>query len=88
MQAACSHDGRVEKLILIFLAEESSCVDWWFWSRITGTEWWNYISMQAWDDNQWTQNFYLPRAVLRACRSPAVPRYAVETVQKWVTLAI
>ncbi|XP_065438119.1 uncharacterized protein LOC135981036 [Chrysemys picta bellii] len=67
-----------------------------FWARETSTEWWDHIIMEAWDDEQWLQNFRMRKATFMGLCEALAPTLrrkdtrlrAALPVEKWVAIAI
>ncbi|XP_065438549.1 uncharacterized protein LOC135981209 [Chrysemys picta bellii] len=48
--------------LLVAFMDMLTTVERCFWARETSTEWWDHIVLQAWDDEQWLQNFRMRKA--------------------------
>lgn len=52
---------QLMQLLPAAIIADSPYVDWHFWSRVSSTDWWNHIIMQAWDAQQWHQNLHMKK---------------------------
>ncbi|CAM4614111.1 unnamed protein product [Lepidochelys olivacea] len=66
------------------------------WAWETGTDWWNHIVLQVWDDSQWLQNFRMRKGTFMelcdllspALRHKNTKMRAALTVEKQVAIAL
>uniref|UniRef100_A0A8C4Y219 DDE Tnp4 domain-containing protein n=1 Tax=Gopherus evgoodei TaxID=1825980 RepID=A0A8C4Y219_9SAUR len=82
--------------LLVAFTEMLSTVERRFWARETSTEWWDHIVLQAWDDEQWLQNFRMRKATFMGLCAELTPTLwckdtrlrAALPVEKRVAIAI
>uniref|UniRef100_A0A8C3FU42 DDE Tnp4 domain-containing protein n=1 Tax=Chrysemys picta bellii TaxID=8478 RepID=A0A8C3FU42_CHRPI len=82
--------------LLVAFTDMLSTVERRFWARETSTEWWDYIIMEVWDDEQWLQNFRMRKATFMGLCEELAPTLqrkdtrlrAALPVEKRVAIAI
>ncbi|XP_065440822.1 uncharacterized protein LOC135981585 [Chrysemys picta bellii] len=82
--------------LLVAFTDMLSIVERRFWVRETSTEWWDYIVMEVWDDEQWLQNFRMRKATFMGLYEALAPTLrrkdtrlrAALPVEKRVAIAI
>uniref|UniRef100_A0A8C3IL96 Uncharacterized protein n=1 Tax=Chrysemys picta bellii TaxID=8478 RepID=A0A8C3IL96_CHRPI len=95
-QPCCKPLKKNNSQLLLAVTEQLHTVEHHFWSHETGTDWWDRIVFQVWDDEQWRQNFQMQKATFQelcAEISPVLPFSntkirAALTVEKRMAIAI